>query len=154
MNLISEIERLIKPSLNPFNVDLYGVSLIMEQGRHILRIELDGQRKPIDLDTIVKISEKLSTVLDNNDLIPHNYLLDVCSSGAERPLDIVHLNEHIDTYIHLHLRRPFKGLNDIEGVLKEVESTSVTMAVKDKAVTKMIKIARDDIDHARMAIKF
>jgi ribosome maturation factor RimP len=56
--------------------------------------------------------------------------------------------------VNLHLSHPFEGENTLEGDLLEVNEEEVALGIKIKARKKTIRLKRDAIDKARLAIKF
>jgi ribosome maturation factor RimP len=54
----------------------------------------------------------------------------------------------------LHLSKPFRGENLIEGELLEATPENLTLRVRDKSRYKEIVLLRADVDKANLAIKF
>ena len=109
----------------------------------------------ISLDEIVDISETISPLLDEADIIKDdNYMLDVASAGAEHPIDFKEIDKYINRYVNLHLINPIAGENIYEGTLSEIKDDDIVLTIRIKTRTKNISINKSNIDRARLAIKF
>ncbi len=80
-----DAESLARPVVEGAGLELVEVAFGRERGRTALRVVVDGPR-PLDLDTIAAVSEKLSRRLDLEDFGRGSYELQVSSPGIERPL--------------------------------------------------------------------
>lgn len=80
-----DAESLARPVVEGAGLELVEVAFGRERGRTVLRVVVDGQR-PLDLDTIAAVSEKLSRRLDLEDFGRGSYELQVTSPGIVRPL--------------------------------------------------------------------
>lgn len=109
---------------------------------------------PINLDDIVLVTDKISSILDEEDPIENAYNLDVSSLGVEKPIKIDKLGDYLGEYVHLHLTNPYNGENDLEGTLKEKQGDNYLLTIRVKQKSKDILIDVKDIDKARKAIKF
>ncbi len=154
MQLLTEIETLLKPPLATINATISAVTLKLEHGTHVLHVALSRSDGPVDLDFIVKATELISPLLDMNDIIKHHYVLDVSSAGIEKDISIEQLNEYIGSYIAVHLRKPWRTENVLQANLLAFSPTTITLSglIKGKKYTTEISIA--DIDNIREAIKF
>lgn len=153
MELENTIKKLIENPVKDLGYTEVSVKYVKEFGTQYLRVMVDRD-DVIDLDDIVKVNDLISPILDKADLIKNEYVLDVTSFGAEKPIAIDRLEKYVGKYVNLHLSNPYKGLNNIEGDLVEVTPTRVMVSYKEK--TRLIKceLVRSDIDKARLAIKF
>lgn len=148
-----QIKELISKKVSELGYDYLDVSFKKENGTFILRITVDKD-DAISLEDIVKVNEVISPIIDEADLIKDKYMLDVTSLGAEKPIKLDKLEKHVDKYINIHLLNPYKGENYLEGTLLEVSEKEIVIELKDKARKFKVSINRDNIDKARLAIKF
>ena len=81
---IPSIKTLLEPTLNHMGYELYAVEQSGQAGR-TLRISID-RVEPITIDDCERVSRVAGPLLDNANLIPGPYELEVSSPGAERPL--------------------------------------------------------------------
>ena len=85
MDIKEKIQELIEPVLNRENYELVELQYRRERTGLVLRIFID-RVQGIILNDCVKVSEKLSQLLDEKDIIPERYTLEVSSPGLERIL--------------------------------------------------------------------
>ena len=81
---IPSIKTLLEPTLKHMGYELYAVEQSGQAGR-TLRISID-RIEPITIDDCERASKVIGPLLDNANLIPGAYDLEVSSPGAERPL--------------------------------------------------------------------
>ena len=154
MDIIEKVREIATPIIDQNDCILFDVTFKKEGKDLFLRLFVDKKVGKIDLDLIVKISEQLSIELDQADLITSNYMLDVSSVGAERPIALEDLPSYVGYYVHLHLSHPYLGMNDIEGDIIMIENDTLILQYKDKARVKKANLLLSTIDRARLAIKF
>lgn len=153
MSLEDNVLNLIEKPIKDMGYTKVYVNYLRESGTNYLRVTID-KNDIISLEDIVKVNDVISPILDEADLIQSNYVLDVTSLGAEKPIEINELDQYKGKYVHIHLSHPYKGENILEGDLESVSNDTIVLAYKEK--TRLIKaeISRKDIDKARLAIKF
>ena len=154
MTLESTVKNLIEKPIKALGYSEVDVKFVREFGTQYLRVMVDKDDETIDLDEIVKVNDIVSPILDEADLIKTNYVLDVTTFGAEKPIDVAKLEKYVGRYINIHLTHPYKGLNIIEGTLESVTNDYVVMSYKEKTRVIKCEIVRSTIDKARLAIKF
>lgn len=156
MPVIDEVRELIEPSLSDMNISIFEITYGKEGKDKVLRILVEKKDETnISLDEIVQVSEKISLLLDEKDLISDdNYMLDVASAGAEHPIRLDELAKYENKYVNLHLINALDGENTYEGTLLEVSNESILLSIRIKTRTKNITIEKSNIDRARLAIKF
>ena len=154
MTLESTVKNLIEKPVKALGFTEVEVKFVKEFGTNYLRVMVDKDDEVIDLDQIMEVNEVISPILDEADLIQSNYVLDVTTFGAEKPIEVARLEKYVGKYINIHLTNPYKGLNIIEGTLESVDNDNIVISYKEK--TRLIKceIVRNTIDKARLAIKF
>ncbi|SEN44828.1 ribosome maturation factor RimP [Lihuaxuella thermophila] len=145
------VEKIALPILEAEGLELVDVEYKKEGQNWFLRVFIDREGKPIDLDDCSRVSERLSEALDEADPIPGAYFLEVSSPGAERPLKkeadyrkAVGKNVYITTY------EPIEGQKAFEGVLTRFEDNQITVEEQGKTV----QIPLDKVAKARLAIVF
>jgi len=80
-----DAEALVRPLIEGEGLELVDVTFGRESGRRILRVVVDREGG-VDLDTISKLSQKVSRRLDLEGFEPGPYALEVSTPGIERPL--------------------------------------------------------------------
>jgi ribosome maturation factor RimP len=82
---LPDIERLLEPTLSHMGYDVYSIEQTGGGGR-TLRVVIDKREGFVSLDDCTRVSRVASPLLDQADLIPDSYTLEVSSPGAERDL--------------------------------------------------------------------
>ncbi len=82
---IQQIRELLEPTLAHLGYDIYELQQGGGGGR-TLRIAIDKREGFISIDDCERVSRLAGPLLDQVDLIPESYTLEVSSPGAERPL--------------------------------------------------------------------
>ncbi|MBR4377950.1 MAG: ribosome maturation factor RimP [Bacilli bacterium] len=154
MTLESTVKNLIEKPIKALGYTEVDVKFVREFGTNYLRVMVDKDDEAIDLDQIVKVNDVISPILDEADLIESNYVLDVTTFGAEKPIDVAKLEKYVGKYINIHLTHPYKGLNIIEGTLESVDNDKIVISYKEKTRLVKCEIVRNVVDKARLAIKF
>lgn len=154
MTLESTVLNLIEKPIKALGYSEVDVKFVREFGTNYLRVMVDKDDEAIDLDEIMKVNDIVSPILDEADLIKTNYVLDVTTFGAEKKIDVAKLEKYVGKYVNLHITRPYKGLNIIEGTLESVDNDIVIVSFKEKTRVIKAELVRSDIDKARLAIKF
>lgn len=147
----------IKPSLekkvNELGFDLISINRKIEKGDVLVSVVVD-RVEPIDMNTIVKLSQDLSTYIDEIDDSDEKYFLDISSLGAEKPLKIENLKDYVGRYVNVHVTNAVEGNNIFEGDLLEVTEDSLTLSYRIKTRVKTVVILLSNIYKIRLAIKF
>ena len=146
------IEEIVKAN----NLNLFELEFVKEDGMWFLRVSIEKDDGTMDFETAEVISNLVSDKLDELDPIEHEYVLDVCSPGAERPIRnkeefLANLNEYISVY----LDEDDENKKDMyTGDLLEVNDEDIVISYKDKTRVKKAKINFKNIIKAHIAIKF
>ena len=147
----------IKPSLekkvNELGFDLVSINRKIEKGDVLISVVVD-RVEPIDMNTIVKLSQDLSAYIDEIDDSNEKYFLDISSLGAEKPLKIESLKDYVGRYVNVHVTNAVEGNNIFEGDLLEVTEDSLTLSYRIKTRVKTVVILLSNIYKIRLAIKF
>lgn len=150
---LSIIKKHICELLSTLGYELHEISFKKEMGDLVLDIVVDKD-EPIDMDMITSVSEAISSKLDEIDPIEEEYVLNVSSLGAEKPLTVEKLPKYVNNFIHLHLNHPIDGENIYEGILEYADDKKLVLAYKIKTRTKKIEVELTNIYKVRLAIKF
>jgi len=144
----------IEPILQQMNLRLYEIGWHKENAMTILRIALMREDGSMDIDTCAMVSEQLSALLDQKDLIKHEYFLEVCSPGAERELkEEADIRQAVGSYVYIKYVNPKAGRSEIYGTLQAVDDTMLHLSYMDKAVKRQTQIERDNVALIRLAVK-
>lgn len=154
MNQIEKIKELITPVMDEEQIVLYDVNWHQEGNTKILQIAIMYPDGSMDIDTCCTMSEKISAVLDEEDLISHEYFLEVCSPGAERELrSLKEIADAVGEYVYVKLKNPKAGMDEVKGYLTKYENETVFIDYMAKAVKKKTEIQCDNIALIRLSVK-
>lgn len=147
--MVSRIEKLksiVEPIVEEMNYELVDLQYINEGGQWQLKVFIDNEAG-ITLDDCEKVSKKLDQILDDQDPIPHSYMLEVSSPGAERPLT------KADDFIRFAGKQvivktygPINGRRKFEGKLLGISGDNVQLELNGETVDLPLdKIARANL---------
>lgn len=122
-------------------------SLDYESKHNVLHVYLD---ESLDLNQMEVVSEKISAFMDKYDGEFDEYLLDVTSIGAERPIrNETEVLAAVGKYVHVKTKEV-----DLDGELVKFENNVLTIQYLDKTRKKTISINYKDVKKLRYAVKF
>ena len=155
-NVVKTVKPFIEEIVTSNGLHLYELEFVKEDGMWFLRVSIEKDDGTMDFETAEVISTLVSTKLDELDPIDHEYVLDVCSPGAERPIrNKEEFVNNINNYITLYLNEEDENKKDsYTGDLLEVNEETIVMSYKDKTRVKKVSIKFENISKAHLAIKF
>ncbi len=120
-----KVAHLIEPYLKARGLELFEVTYHFEGDSIVLRLLVDEPQGGITVDAISDLNFRIGTLLDEADILPGRYLLEVSSPGADRPLvqqkDFIRC---LNRTVRVYLREPLEGTWEIEGVVARVDEAS------------------------------
>ena len=150
---INKIKPLLEKKVNELGFELVSINRKIEKGDVLISVVVD-RVEPIDMNTIVTLSQDLSSYIDEIDDSNEKYFLDISSLGAEKPLKIENLKDYVGRYVNVHVTNAIEGNNIFEGDLLEVNEDSITLSYRIKTRVKKVVILQSNIYKIRLAIKF
>lgn len=147
----SKTEELLEPIVAEAGFELVDVEYVKEAGTWYLRAYID---KPggITVDDCEAVSRKFSDILDEKDYIEDSYIFEVSSPGLGRPLKKEKdFQRSLGEDVEIRTYRPIEGQKEFEGVLKEFDKNTVTIAYEDE--TEQV-FQRNEIALIRLALDF
>lgn len=151
-NVKNTTENLVMPILDAENFKLVDIEYVKEGQDWFLRVYIDKDGG-ITIDECGMVSGLLSDKLDEVDIIPGNYFLEVSSPGVERPLKTVEdFIENVNKNIYVTLYAQIDGEKEFEGILKDFSDQIATIKYKVKTQYKEVQIPYDKIAKARLAV--
>ena len=147
-HLLKKVEALLEPYLKEHELSLYSVEMVKEFGYLILRVSID-KKDGIDVETLALCNEYLAIELDKIDSDMPEYMLEVCSPGAEKELRTIdEIKKSIGKFIHVEV------LDMVyEGNLEDVLEDSIIVRYNAKGRFKKVTILNKDIKFIRLAVK-
>ena len=132
---------MLRETIESLDYILYDVIYVKEGKDYFLRILIDHPQG-ISLDDCENVSNAISDILDEEDLIKEQYFLEVSSAGVERVLrSNKHLQDNIGKDVEIKLFKPIDKSKVIEGTLKEFDENNICI-MKDE---KILEINRENI---------
>lgn len=154
MSVVEKVEKLMLPICYETGTDLVDVVYEYEQGSWYLRIFVDTD-EGLTMETCVAVTELISAKLDEEDLIALEYLLEVSSPGAERPLKTVQaLADAVGFHVNVVVKEAIDGIFEFQGDLMTFESDILVLECLFKTKRKKIEIPYSNVSKARLAVKF
>ena len=142
MAITDRVRELVAPLAEAASVDLYDV----EHHGAVVRVLVDADGG-VDLDAIARLSRSVSRALDDHDLVPGRYTLEVSSPGLERPLRTPeHFRRAVGSEVRVKTRPGFDGPRRVTGVLEAVAEDGVDVRSPDGEVCR---IAYEQLASAR-----
>lgn len=133
---IEEIQQLLEPTLAHMGYSIYDIRQAGGGGR-TLRITIDKAQGFISLDDCERVSKVAGPLLDQADLIPGPYTLEVSSPGAERQLrDRTEYERFVGHRVNVRYRT---GETEValEGVLASVDDAGIAVRGVKSEVTHL-----------------
>lgn len=151
---MEHLKEWIEQVLNDNGCSLYELEWLKEEATPILRVSIEKKGGSVDLDTCTQCSDAISAMLDEKDWNDNEYLLEVCSPGAERELkDYDQIKAQENGYVFVKLKNPKQGVDQVFGDLVHVEPEVITLSYKVKGRPKKITIEMDNIQLIKTAVK-
>ncbi len=130
-DISKRLSEIIEPVVEEAGLELVEISSKREEDRNILSIAIDKE-SGITVDDCAVVSEKVSLLLDIEDIIQQQYHLEIGSPGIFRELkrekDYLRcLNKRVKAVF----KTPVKGRKKFIGILKEFENQLITLASEE-----------------------
>jgi ribosome maturation factor RimP len=123
---------LIEPYLAAENVELDDLAVRGGGGARLVRVTVDAAAG-MDVEVIARVSEGLSRLLDEAEVVPGTYTLEVGSPGLERDLRRpAHFRKSKGREVVVTTRDDVAGARHHRGLLEEVADEEVTLLVGEE----------------------
>ncbi len=153
--MLEKITQLLSPILDRNNVYLDDIEYVNEKNEWYLRIFIEMNEGHLDMDTCVIVSEEISNMLDEADLIKDEYYLEVSSPGAEKPLKTLEkVQASVGEYVYVQFKEPTMGMDEVYGTILNVEGELIDLQYLVKNIKKKCQIEYSKIKFIRLAVKF
>jgi ribosome maturation factor RimP len=133
---LDEIQQLLEPTLTHMGYSIYALEQAGSGGR-TLRITIDKPVGFVSLDDCERVSQVAGPLLDQADLIPGPYTLEVSSPGAERQL---RGPSDYERFLGRRVNVRYRSGNSevvLEGVLAEVDDAGITVLGRRKEPVRL-----------------
>ncbi len=144
----------IEPLLESKGCTLYDLEWDTKMKPPVLRVMIDREDGGVDLDLCAACSEEISKHLDETDEIPQEYMLEVCSPGAERELRTQkQIEAQVGKYVTVKMKEPVDGLHEVMAKLDEVTPEALKLSFFIKGRPKKLSVDRANIALIKSAVK-
>lgn len=152
---MDKLKTLIEPVVTQCGCMLYELEWDKAMKPPVLRVVIDREDEPIDLDICAVCSEQVSAKLDETDVIPGEYMLEVCSPGAEKELRTEkQILNQVGKYVQIALNEEQDHVMEIFGKLDSVdEDGTLHISTFIKGRPKKYAVSRSQIKRIRSAVK-
>jgi len=145
--LIPQIFQIAEEVASPLGLEVVDVVLQTNKNPVVLRVDICNPEQNTGLDDCERMSRALEPILDESDLIPHAYVLEISSPGAERALEgdrefIAFKGFMVD----VNTTVPYEGKPIWTGHLVSRNQTHVTISLKGR----LVNIPRELIDRVEL----
>ncbi|MDQ6918981.1 MAG: ribosome maturation factor RimP [Candidatus Dormibacteraeota bacterium] len=145
---IRQIRELLEPTLAHLGYETYAIEQLGPGGR-TLRLSID---KPagVSIEDCERVSKVAGPILDQSELVSDNYVLEVSSPGAERPLkERWEYERFTGKKLNVRYRYGENSEGVIEGVLAAVDDSGIAV---DNPKAGLLEIAWNDVLAARLTV--
>ena len=154
MDIIERVEQLMSPICEQTGTYLVDVQYEEERGDWYLRIFIDTDAG-LTMEECVAVTELIGTKLDEEDFIVEEYMMEVSSPGAERPLKTAEsLAEAVGHHVNVVVKKAIDEMDEFQGDLLSFESGILVLECLFKTRRKKVEIDYQNIKKARLAVKF
>jgi ribosome maturation factor RimP len=145
--LIPQILQIAEEVASPLGLEVVDVVLHTNKNPVVLRVDIRNPDQNTGLDDCEKMSRALEPTLDAIDLIPHAYVLEISSPGAERQLqgdrEFIAFKGFMVT---ISTTAPHDGKQSWSGHLVSRNENHVSISLKGR----IINIPREIIDRVEL----
>jgi ribosome maturation factor RimP len=144
----------VLPVLRAHGVDAVELVWRTDRGGWLLEVTLERPEATtpgagVTLELCADISRELSAALDQADLIPHHYRLEVGSPGLERALyESRDYARFAGQFARIKLKAPIEGQYVLRGTLRGLDAEGRVVLEDERA--QLVQFPFDGIDSARL----
>jgi ribosome maturation factor RimP len=145
-----EVNRLIEPIIDEMGFELVNVEYLSEHGRWVLRVYVD-EEGGITLDDCARVSREIGNLIDVQDIVPHEYVLEVSSPGLNRPLvREKDFERAVGKKVKLQMVNAVDERRNFTGYLKAFEDGTLHLQMRDK----LVLLPRRHVKKANLVYEF
>jgi len=147
-------QEVLEPIVAGEGLELLEVEFVREREGWVLRLFIDKPGGRVGLDECSQVSRAVDTVLDVEDIVPHEYNLEVSSPGVNRPLKKpAHYERVKGQKVKVKTFGPIgePPRKNFTGTLTEVAADAITVDVEGAG---SFRISFKDIAKANLEFEF
>ena len=139
-NTVSLVWDIAEPIAKELGLVLWDVRFLKEGSNYYLRIIIDRDDRPVDIDDCVNMSHAIDEPLDIADPIDQSYSLQVQSPGIERELlRDFHFEKYIGEKIMVRFIRAVNSQREYKGVLAAYKNGDISLTLPSGEVLEFNK---------------
>lgn len=153
-----DLERLIVQLVEQFidNEQIFLVDVFVKgnSGNQKIQVFIDGDQY-VDIDECSKISRKLTSELEEKDIIEGRYVVEVSSPGADRPLKMFRqYKKHVGRELEVLTKEKQK----YQGTLLMAGDEDIELSIKSRKVkhainSETLRLSFEEIDNSKVVIR-
>ncbi len=129
--LSADLQNVIVPVVKSLDCEFWGGYCGGQGSRTLLRIFID-KKGGVTVDDCQRVSQQLSAALDVEDLILHQYVLEVSSPGITRPLfTLEQFKQFIGHEVQIKLYTPINGQSHFMGKIVNTLDEKVILTTEE-----------------------
>lgn len=147
----------IGPVANELALVVEDVVVSPAGGRRLLRVVLDVAQDDgaLCLDDVAEASRRIAEVLDDGNVVPGAYVLEVTSPGVERPLtEPRHLRRNLHRKLEVRLRDGGSVVGRLVEVAEAGDAIVLEVDGPKKGTTARREVAWADVVRAQVQLEF
>ncbi len=149
----TQLENLVRSYLQKRALLLSELKWLQEGKSRILQMSIMTLSGTMDLDTCTSVSQDISPHLDEWLKDMDNYTLEVCSPGAERPLNSIEdIKSSLDKHVYVLFLHPINKSLEWTGKLISFDGEKGQIEVRIKSRTKVLDFDYQNIVKIRLAV--
>lgn len=146
--LATRLRETAAPHVDGLGLDLEDVELRGHQGSRKVRLVVHAD-DGLDIDVIARLSREVGAELDEQDVVPGSYTLEVTSPGADRPLRRARdFDRNIGREVRVLRREDVEGDRETTGTITDVDDEQITL----EADGDVVHISLGDVDHGKVVL--
>ena len=154
MELNQLIVQLVEQFIDNEHIFLVDVNVKGNVGNQKIQVFIDGDQY-VGVEECSKISRKLSSELEERDLIDGRYIVEVSSPGADKPLKLFRqYQKHVGRELEVVTKenKKFQGTL-LETGNNEIELSITSNKVKKELNSETLKLSFEEIDNSKVVIR-
>lgn len=146
--LVEAVRDLAEPLTDAEGAELVEVEVKGQRNRRLVRLVADADGG-LDVDRIARISRAVGDALDQDDVVPGTYTLEVTSPGVDRPLRTGRdFARNLGRDVRIVRREGLDGARELTGTLTGVDEAGLTLNVKGQSRT----VPLDEVAHGKVVL--
>lgn len=134
--LIPQITELATPIATQLNLEIVNIAFYTNKNPSVLRLDIQNLETDTSLDNCEQMSRQLEAILDAQEIIPHDYVLEISSPGLS---EILQSDRDFVTFkgfpVLVETDTPYKKLTQWQGNLQGRDAKSVNINCKGKIIS-------------------